>query len=165
MRHFYLAAVSIHILAAIVWLGGIFFLGLVGAPTLRGVDPPALRARLFSEIGRRFRALGWGLIAVLLITGVAILALRGLLRVEVLTSSAFWGSAMGVALAWKLVAVTAMIGVSALHDFGFGPAATRLDPQSPEGARVRRIAVRLARVTGVLGVIVVLAAVRLARGG
>ena len=36
--------VFVHLMAALVWLGGMFFLAVVGAPVLRGVDPPRLRA-------------------------------------------------------------------------------------------------------------------------
>ena len=47
--------VIVHILAAFVWLGGMLFLGDVGAPVLRRIEPAALRQRLFREIGLRFR--------------------------------------------------------------------------------------------------------------
>jgi copper resistance protein D len=55
----YYAAVTAHLLAALLWLGGMFFLGVVGAPVLRRVEPPALRQRLFHELGTRFRSVGW----------------------------------------------------------------------------------------------------------
>src|SRR5690554_4486628 len=43
--------VTLHVLAALLWLGGMFFLAVVGAPVLRKVEPAALRARLFQELG------------------------------------------------------------------------------------------------------------------
>ena len=46
----YLASVTLHVLAAIFWLGGMFFLGIVGAPALAGLDTD-LRRRLFKDIG------------------------------------------------------------------------------------------------------------------
>ena len=39
----YYASVSVHVLAAMLWLGGMFSLAVVGAPVLRRVEPPALR--------------------------------------------------------------------------------------------------------------------------
>ena len=48
----YLASVTLHVLAAIFWLGGRFFPGIVGAPALAGLDTD-LQRRLFKEIGMR----------------------------------------------------------------------------------------------------------------
>jgi len=47
-----------------------FFLGIVGAPALAGLDIDQ-RRRLFKDIGLRFRGSGWLAIASLLITGMA----------------------------------------------------------------------------------------------
>src|SRR5678815_1418459 len=47
MPSLYFLNVTVHLLAAFVWLGGMLFLGLVGAPVLRGVAPAALRQQLF----------------------------------------------------------------------------------------------------------------------
>ena len=157
--------VTVHVLAAFLWLGGMFFLAVVGAPVLRKVDPPGLRARLFQELGARFRTVGWICIAVLLVTGVANLHFRGLLRADVLGAPAFWDSRYGSALGWKLGAVTAMIVVSALHDFWLGPAAKEAGRGDQGAERMRAAASWLARLNALLGVVVVLAAVRLARGG
>lgn len=177
--------VTAHLLAALFWLGGMFFLALVGAPVLRKVDDPELRGRLFADLGRRFRTTGWWAIGILVMTGFLNLHFRGLLEATVLASGDFWSGAYGRALAWKLAAVTAMIATSALHDFVFGPRAARRrtpgtvgdpggdDRLPPDGAagdggggdRDRRIASWLARLNALFGIVLVLAAVRLARGG
>lgn len=156
---------SLHLLAALLWLGGMFFLAVVAAPVLRSVDPPPLRAALFQRIGARFRTVGWIAIAVLLATGVGNLAFRGLLEWETLGDGAFWTGRYGRTLAWKLGLVGAMVGISAVHDFVEGPRASRLEPGSPAALRARRRSAWLARVNALLGVALVLAAVRLARGG
>jgi copper resistance protein D len=161
----YYLNVTVHVLAALLWLGGMFFLGVVGAPVLRAVEPPALRAELFSRLGERFRLVGWITIGVLLTTGVANLHFRGLLNTTLWFDPEFWGSRYGVALGWKLGAVTVMVTVSALHDFVFGPAAGRLQPGSAAALSMRHRAVWLARVNAMVGVVLVIAAVRLARGG
>lgn len=165
MSTLYYAAVSIHLLAALLWLGGMFFLGAVGAPVLRSVQPAALRQQLFHQLGTRFRSIGWVAIGVLVATGVLILELRGMLRWSgVLGSSEFWASGFGHALAAKLVAVVAMIVASLVHDFIIGPAAGRAPAGSPRSLVLRRRAALLARANAIVGIIVVLAAVRLARG-
>jgi putative copper export protein len=164
MRTLYLLNVTVHVLAAMLWVGGMLFLGLVGAPVLRRVEPAALRARLFRDLGRAFRPVGWGAIGVLLATGVTNLWLTGVLDGRLATAS-FWSAPYGRTLAWKLAAVAAMLATSALHDFVLGPRAGRLDPASSAAVRARSRAAWLARIGVVLGLAVVVAAVRLARGG
>jgi len=161
----YFLNVTIHLLAAMFWLGGMFFLAVVGAPALRELDAPALRAALFQRLGERFRTAGWIAIGVLLVTGTLNLHFRGILTWRTLSSSDFWSTAYGHTLAWKLSAVAAMVVVSAVHDFVLGPAASRYEAGSPEALRARRRAAWLARLNALAGVVVVVAAVRLARGG
>ena len=165
MRGLYLANVTVHVLAAMLWLGGMFFLAAVGAPVLRAVEPAALRARLFRALGERARTVGWIAIAVLLVTGVLNLHFAGVLRGGRLGDAAFWTSPYGRALAWKLAAVAAMVAISAVHDFVLGPAASTLEPGTPAAIRARTRAAWLARVNALVGVLLVMAAVRLARGG
>jgi len=162
----YHLSVFLHVMAALVWLGGIFFLALVAAPVLRRVDPPHLRARLFRELGERFRWVGWGAIGVLLVTGGSNLHFRGLLSREFLGDPAFWsGTPYGRALGWKLFFVITMLLNQGLHDFWLGPAAGRVDPGNPKGERLRRWAGGLARANGVIALLLVYVAIRLARGG
>ena len=163
MRALYLANVTVHVLAAMFWLGGMFFLGVVGAPTLRAVEPAALRQRLFQGLGERFRSAGWWAIAILLVTGTLNLYFRGWLHGDVLGSSTFWTTATGHALSLKLLAVAAMLVVSSIHDFALGPRAGRAAPGSPAAIALRTRAARLARLNALLGVVVVVAAVMLAR--
>lgn len=159
----YYVNVTLHVFAALFWLGGMFFLGAVGAPVLRKVEPPELRARLFQDLGRAFRRSGWVAIGVLLVTGMGNLGYAGMLAPGVMSAPGFWSTPYGVALAWKLGAVATMIVVSALHDFWLGPRAGRLASHSPEAVAARRRAALLARFNAVVGVVVVIAAVRLAR--
>ena len=161
----YYLNVTVHVLAALLWLGGMFFLAVVGAPVLRAVEPPELRSELFRRLGEQFRRVGWIAIGVLLITGVLNLHFRGILSRDTLGEAAFWVTPYGHALGWKLGAVTVMLVVQAVHDFHLGPAASRLQPGSAEMLRMRRRAALLARASAVLGIVVVIAAVRLARGG
>ena len=159
----YLVNVTIHVFAALFWLGGMFFLAAVGAPVLRKVEPAELRAALFRQLGEQFRVVGWVAIAILLITGVINLHLRGLL--PALLDGGFWGTGYGVTLAWKIGAVAGMLVIQAIHDFIVGPASVQATPGSPAALRLRRKAALLARLSAVFGIVIVIAAVRLARGG
>jgi hypothetical protein len=61
--------------------------------------------------------------------------------------------------------VAVMLVVQGTHDFALGPAASRERPGSPRALQLRRRAAWLARVNAIIGLILVAAAVRLARGG
>lgn len=163
MRALFFANITIHVLAALLWLGGMFFLGIVGAPVLRAVEPAELRQRLFQAVGTRFRTVGWWAIAVLVVTGTLNLYFKGWLTWQLFGAPSFWRSPQGVALAAKLGAVTVMLVVQAVHDFIDGPRAGRAVPGSEEAQALRKRAAWLARLNALIGVIVVIAAVRLAR--
>lgn len=159
-------SVALHVLAAIVWLGGLFFLGFVGAPELRRLDDLHLRQRLFHVLGLRFRTVGWAALAVLILTGLLNLWFRGLLHWQgVLAEPAFWATPLGRALAWKLAAVALMLVVSFLHDWVYGPRAGLVPPDADAARRCRRTAVLLAQVNTLLALVIIGAAVLLARGG
>lgn len=165
MSGFYWANVTLHVLAALLWLGGMFFLAAVGAPVVRSIEDPALRRDLFKALGEQFRKAGWAAIVVLLVTGFLNLHFRGVLRWDVLSDAGFWATPYGRALAWKLATVTVMLTIQAVHDFIHGPSASRSVPGSEEALRFRRKAALLARVNALVGLVLVYAAVRLARGG
>ncbi len=168
--HLYSALLYLHLLSALVWLGGMFFLALVGAPLLRRVEPPELRARLFHELGVRFRGVGWAAIGVLLLTGAGMLHQRGLLSLEVMGDATFRATPFGRALAWKLAAVGIMVAIGAWHDFVAGPragGAVSGGADVPEAVRLRRrrSASLMARTNAVVGLVLLFWAMRLARGG
>lgn len=166
MSFWYLPLATIHVLAAMFWLGGMFFLALIGAPVLRRIEPPSQRQALFHAFGLRFRRLGWATLATLVVTGTLLLRIRGLLVWDgVLDSADFWRTHTGVALAVKLGSVTVMLLTSGVHDFVLGPAAGRAVSGSDEALALRRRSARLARFTALLGLLIVIAAVALVRPG
>ena len=166
MRLAYLVAVWCHVLAAILWIGGMAFLTLVVVPALRAVDLGQRRVELLHHTGVRFRNVAWIALGVLIATGIAILWLRGI-GWAALTSVAFWNTSFGRVLAVKLLLVTAIGASSVLHDFVLGPRATqqlRADPSSPEALRLRRTVTLLGRGNLLLALAVVALAVTLVRG-
>ncbi len=129
----------LHVLAAMIWIGGMLFVVLVLVPVVRGQADPSMRARLFHETGVRFRTVGWAALLVLLATGLANLWLRPYL----LTLPRFQ---------WKLGLVVAALLLSVFHDFVLGPraGAPGADP------RMRVWASWLARVNVVVVLVVVI---------
>ncbi len=144
----------VHVLAAVVWVGGMVFIGVVVAPYARKL-PAEQRRELFEQLGRRFSTIGWGCIAILLVTGVGNLIGRGM----------EWSPAFARTLGAKLLLVGLMVLLAAFHDFILGPRSATLaaDPtkaSEAEAARVR--ASWIGRINLVLALIVILLGLRLA---
>jgi len=147
-----LVLVTLHLLGAVVWIGGMLFLGVVLVPVLRG-RPPAERAALLHAVGRRFLKVGWAALGTLLITGPILWALRGF--------------AVGPVMAHKLVLVAIVLVLSVLHDFVLGPRLVALIGQSEaseETARLRRRVALLARLNVVLALVVFVLGIAVSRG-
>ncbi|MBI3939223.1 MAG: DUF4149 domain-containing protein, partial [Acidobacteria bacterium] len=77
MYSLYLISVFLHLLAAIVWIGGMAFLGLILAPYLRQPGQRHMGPALFRATGTRFRVVGWICIGLLVLSGIFSLAYRG----------------------------------------------------------------------------------------
>ncbi|MFQ5848369.1 MAG: DUF4149 domain-containing protein, partial [Candidatus Methylomirabilales bacterium] len=122
----YLTLVTLHLLGAVVWIGGMLFVVLVLTPILRE-RPPVERTALLSAVGRRFLKVGWAGLAVLLLTGPMLWALRGFQISSVLAA--------------KLALVGAILVLSLLHDFFLGPKLVeglKRGGQGEETLRLRR---------------------------
>jgi len=156
--------VTLHVLSAMVWLGGMIAFALI-APALRAVEDDGVRQRIFHILGERFRAVGWVCIVLLLVTGVGQLHFRGWWGAEFWGVPGFWATDLGRTFGWKLVTVTVMLVVQAIHDFWLGPKAGRVEAGTEEAITLRRRAALLARGNAVVGLLLIYFAVRLARGG
>jgi uncharacterized membrane protein len=166
MRVLYLTMVWLHVLAAVVWIGGMTFLTLVLVPALRKVELGSRRVELLHVTGVRFRRVGWIALGVSIGSGILVLALRGVGWAAV-SSAGFWGSSFGRVLAAKLLVVATIIVLSAAHDFFVGPRATRLlraDQASSPAARLRRWATVMGRANLLFALVVLALAVMLVRG-
>ena len=62
-------ALTLHLLAAIIWVGGMFFAHMVLRPTAIEVLEPPQRLPLWTGVFSRFFPWVWGCIVVLLVTG------------------------------------------------------------------------------------------------
>lgn len=158
---FYHVLVYLHVVGAVIWVGGILFLGFVAVPATRSL-PPDKRGALLDALGRRFRALGYAVLVLLVVTGTLQAGARGATVASVLDGS-FFRTGFGAALGIKLIFFALMVVVSALHDFYVGPASARALAAGGSDEKLRRTASWLARITALLALLVVLYATRLVR--
>ena len=101
--------VTIHLLAAGIWFGGSTALVFVGVPAIRTAEGES-RSRAMRELGLRWRPLGYGALIVAAVTGV-------LLAVHDWQHTA----AFETVLAVKAAVFAALLVVSYLHNFVYGP--------------------------------------------
>jgi uncharacterized membrane protein len=106
----------VHLLAAIVWVGGTIALVFVAVPPVQRLEGEA-RARMLRAFGERWRPIGWSSLVVAIGTGIAIAA----------RAHAF--DTTPTRFDWVLAIKGALVGVlvvgAYLHDFVLGPGLAR----------------------------------------
>lgn len=165
MHTIYILSVCLHILAAMIWMGGMLFLVLVVVPWLRS-GGRAQAGTFLHETGKRFRLVGWLCFAILTITGSFNLWVRGV-RLADFISAEWISSAYGQIISLKLALFVMVLIVSFVHDFYIGPAATRAmasGPGSAESLKLRRRASLLGRLNVLFSLVIVALAVMIVRG-
>jgi len=110
--------VWLHMLAAVSWIGGTIFLSVVLVPVLKREPFASQRSLLFRTIARRFRAVVWGAITVLLFTGPLLQHHRGI----PISDPSGWP----MVLATKLGLVTILLFLTLTHDLIIGPRVGRI---------------------------------------
>ena len=150
----------LHLLAAVIWIGGMMFLSLVLVPVLRRPPLAQHRGLIFPAVARQYRPVAWGALLVLISTGPILASLRGI----DLADPSHWP----VVLQYKLGLVVSLIGLSAVHDLLIGPRVSQIvrkpvaDRTAGE-AQLARWAPFFARGNLLLGIAVLYCAVHLAR--
>jgi putative copper resistance protein D len=166
MHALYILAVWLHILAAVTWIGGMFFLALGVGRGLRGGGGGAAAARFLRETGRRFRNISWVCFAIVLGTGSFALWMRGV-RFSSFVDPVWLASPFGRLVLLKLAVFATVLVVSVVHDLVIGPRATdaiAADPRSDAAAVMRRRASLLARANVLLALVLVAIGDLLVRG-
>jgi len=106
----------VHLLAAIVWVGGTIALVFVAVPPVQRLEGE-VRGRLLREFGRRWRPIGWSALGIAIVTG-AIIASR---------AGAF--ARTPTRFDWVLGVKGALVGLlvagAYLHDYVLGPGLSR----------------------------------------
>ena len=124
----------LHLMAAILWIGGTLFTSVVVQPALRECLDEERRFALYAAVGRRLSVVQWAAWSVLLATGLwKLWSVRA-------TPEVFQGP-FGRILGVKLALVAVMVALSLAHSRSWGPALTRggLAP-AERGALARRVA-------------------------
>lgn len=164
MDPLYKIAVVLHVLSAIVWIGGVLFMGAVAIPAAKQLAPKD-STTIIGAVGWRFRPIGWVCLTLLVLTGSFMAWAWGATWSNLFDLSFFQKGAQYRALGYKLIAVILMIAVSAYHDWYLGPrsASPDIHAGSPEAAKMRKLAGLLGRATGILVLIIAILAVFVAR--
>ncbi|MBI2872457.1 MAG: DUF4149 domain-containing protein [Chloroflexi bacterium] len=165
MHALYVLSVWLHILAVVVWVGGMMFLGVVLVPALRRPEHRSLYPSVIQVVGTRFRWVGWVALGLLVASGLLNLSYR--VGWSGIVSAQLWRGDFGLALAIKLGLVAVILLLSAAHDFAIGPRAgalMRADPASRRAMRMRRLASWMGRGNLLLALAVVALGVIMVRG-
>ena len=153
----------IHLLAAATWVGSqVFMFGAV-VPALRTLDEAA-RHRAVLVLNRRFAWLGWGALAILVLTGI-----NNVIQRQDETDLVF---DYDFRYAWifvvKLVLVAVVIALTAIHTYVVGPQLLALQEggraNSEELSRMRRLSIQLS-VVNLLASVAILFLVALLQNG
>lgn len=157
----------IHVLAAVLWIGGNLILAMVIIPYFRQSLPPVQRIQLLTQIGKRFEPIVWGCVGVLFFTGIA-----NIFFALDLTSPTAVPAAFMRTLLIKLLLFFVLVILTALHGFIFAPrlaaAIETLDPEIEElPPEIKSLRTRMSIVSSLMGVVsllILLAAVALRMG-
>lgn len=145
----------LHMLATVVWIGGLVALVIIVLPAAYRTLTPESYSQLLGQIQRRLDPLAWLSLAVLLVTGLFQLSANpnyeGLLSI-----SGRWA----ISILIKHILFLGMIGISAYLTWGVLPSLRRIamlqakgmDPQEAEKLQQREVL--LMRVNLILGVLI-----------
>ena len=125
--------IALHVVAAMIWVGGMFFAFVILRPAVAEVLEPPLPARLWRAVLGRFLGSVWGAIVMLLATGYAMVWQYGGF------AAVGWHIHAMHGLAWLMVALFARLCFSPYRHLG--AALDRRDPDAAVAAlgRVRHI--------------------------
>ena len=122
-------AYSIHMLATVVWIGGLVFQAIFLLPTTQSRLEPPVQLRLMAALRRRFTPLAWLSLAALTATGLTQMtahpAYEGFLSI---------GGRWAVALLAKHLAIAIMVAVAAYQSLSLHPAYERVLLLQSKGA-------------------------------
>jgi len=105
----------LHILAATIWVGPQVFLFVAAIPAVRTIEDMQVRTRVMRMITTRFGWLGWGALAVLVVTGI------GQLYSHDLDTDQLFELNFGVIFQVKMSLLIVTVILTALHSFVLGP--------------------------------------------
>lgn len=162
----HLISIFVHVISALFWIGGMLFTAAVLVPASRDKLLADKRGAFFTLIGQRFSRIVWILFALIFVTGLTNLVTKGF-DLNVLFDTSFYASDYGMFIGYKLLFFAFVLGISAFHDFFFGPKASVMIDTAPDAVktmRLRKVTSWLGRVNLLLGLVTLFFALRLLRG-
>jgi len=122
----------VHLMSAMVWVGGTIALVFAGVPAIRTLEGVA-RATALKELGRRWRPLGWSAMGVAILSGLWLTQLHGGFNAAALSTD------FDQTLIVKSILVVFLVIGALIHDYVLGPRLQRelreKDPQAPATRR------------------------------
>ena len=169
MDIFWLFIRWIHVIAAVVWIGGNLILAMVIVPHFRQNLPPVQRIQILTLIGKRFEPIVWLCVLILVFTGIV--NIFNSVDLSATNEPLFVGTFMRT-LGIKLLLFFILLILTGLHSIFYGPKLSKaiedLDPETEElPANVNSIRKQMAIVSSAMGVVsllIILAAVALRMG-
>lgn len=144
-----IACYWLHLIATVVWIGGIFFILFIAIPSAKQVLGGDA-GRLMGEISKRFTPIANYCIVALLVTGAALTVLN-----EQFLGIGNFGNSWSLGLIVKHVLVLGMVAVHFYRGLVLAPKIARTEPAS-EKASLQKLSLNLVKVNFCLGLIVLL---------
>ena len=120
-------AYALHMLATVIWIGGLLYQSLFLLPALHTAEQPKLAGLLLDRLRSRFQPIAWLCLAILIGTGLTQMAAHpaygGFLAVE---------NTWAKAILFKHIAIALMILVAAYQSFVLYPRLTRSLLRNPQ---------------------------------
>ena len=159
-HHFYVISTFIHIIAACLWLGGMLFLILAFIP---GVKNHPDKIDLIANVSLKFRPAGSIVLALLFITGIYQLEMRGVQWTWTFFTGSFFGKVAGL----KILVFIGIVLISIVHDYYLGNLAIKAWKTNPENSatfKLRNVSRMMGRIGFLLALLAVFLGVLLVRG-
>ncbi|NUM50639.1 MAG: CopD family protein [Flavobacteriales bacterium] len=157
MQILYYTSVFFHVVSAAFWVGGMLFLPLVILP---GIKNNPDKVSILYSTGLKFRFYGWFAMAILVITGVLNMYLRGVpLTLQALTENTY-----DILVTYKLFLFAGIIAISGFHDLMMGKK-TIEEMQKNTNTNFKLIARWSGRMMLLLSLAMVYIGIILSRGG
>lgn len=159
----------IHVMAAVIWIGGNLILAMVIVPYFRQNLPPVQRIQLLTQIGKRFEPIVWGCVGILFFTGIA--NIFDAIGFGASSSSEIINPFMRTLLI-KLLLFVILLILTALHSFFYGPRLSTaiegldsdLEVLPPDVQPLRKQMSIVSSLMGLVSLLILLAAVALNMG-
>jgi len=156
MSAWYYISVWLHIVGGAFWIGGMLFLPLVLLP---GIKNNPDRKNLLMATGLKFRFYGYIVLAMMFITGLLNIYLRGIK----FSWNFFFESHYGSLVSLKILLFVIMIIFSLFHDLIFGKKV--IEDQMQDSLNLKLIARWTGRVLLLISLILAYIGVVISRGG